>query len=153
MKRNFAIAVIAIWFPSGIAVAQTTPSAVKLITAQEAQLPPAIKAELTSRAGVTRGPKILVVSPARDANVKAPVHLQLKFQGFGGAKIDLASVKITYLKDPLVDLTERLRSATGAGGVDVLAADIPPGIHKIRVDLQDSNGRPGTAEFAIKVGE
>ena len=104
------------------------------------------------RAGVTHGPKIVVLSPAGDADVKSPVHLKLKFESFGGAKIDLSSVKVTYLKKPAVDLTERLACVTQAGGIDV-AAEMPAGVHHVRVDLKDSEGRAGTANFALKVAQ
>jgi hypothetical protein len=93
-----------------------------------------------------------VVARAADADVKSPVHLKLKFESFGGAKIDLSSVKVTYLKKPAVDLTERLASVTQAGGIDV-AAEMPAGVHHIRVDLKDSEGRAGTANFALKVAQ
>lgn len=60
-----------------------------LITADEAQLPLAANADLTFRAGISRGPAIELVSPKPSgASVQSPVHLQLKFEGRGGAQID-----------------------------------------------------------------
>jgi hypothetical protein len=135
------------------ALAQSSPSKLVLITEQEAKLPAATATDLTFRAGITRGPRVLLVSPASDASVQAPVRLQLKFESYGGAKIDPASVKVTYLKNPSVDLTDRLKTATQAGGIDVGAADVPPGVHNIRVDLKDSDGRAGTANFTLKVAQ
>jgi hypothetical protein len=137
----------------GAAFAQSSPSRLVLITEQEAKLPPATATDLTFRAGITRGPKVLLVSPAADASVPAPLHLQFRFESYGGAKIDPASVKVTYLKTPSVDLTDRLKAATQAGGIDVAAADIPAGIHNIRVDVRDSDGRAGTANFILKVAQ
>jgi hypothetical protein len=58
-----------------------------LISEQEAALPAAADSGLTFR-GVTRGPKVQVLSPAQDAAVKSPFNLKLKFESFGGAKID-----------------------------------------------------------------
>jgi hypothetical protein len=81
--------------------------------------------------------------------VRSPLHLQLKFQTFGGAKIDPASVKITYLKSPAVDLTSRVGPV--ADGIDLAAAEVPPGVHHIRVNVKDSDGRAGSASFALKV--
>jgi hypothetical protein len=46
-----------------------------------------------------------------------------------------------------------LKTATQAGGIDVGAADVPPGVHNIRVDLKDSDGRAGTANFTLKVAQ
>src|SRR5262245_30229555 len=74
-----------------------------LITEKEAKLPGPPSVELTrSQRAITRGPKVLLVSPeAPGANpVKSPVKLKLKFDSFGGTRIDTDSIKITYLKNP-----------------------------------------------------
>jgi hypothetical protein len=135
--------------PAGPALGQSSPAKVVLITEAEAGLPPLPDSALTMRAGVTRGPKIVLVSPSASASVRSPLHLQLKFQTFGGAKIDPASVKITYLKSPAVDLTSRVGPV--ADGIDLAAAEVPPGVHHIRVNVKDSDGRAGSASFALKV--
>jgi hypothetical protein len=36
-------------------------------------------------------------------------------------------------------------------GIDFAAVEIPAGVHPIRVNLKDSEGRAGTASFALKV--
>jgi hypothetical protein len=152
-KTALAMALTMSLTGSGAALAQSSPSKLVLITEQEAKLPAAAATDLTFRAGITRGPRVLLVSPASDTSVQAPVWLRLKFESYGGAKIDPASVKVTYLKNPSVDLTDRLKTATQAGGIDVGAADVPPGVHNIRVDLKDSDGRAGTANFTLKVAQ
>jgi hypothetical protein len=153
-----AAAMIALLGSAGIAFAQSSASKVVLITAKEAELPAAGAAAgapgLTFRAGVTRAPKVTLVAPAAsNATVKSPLHLQLKFESFGGAKIDPGSVKVTYMKDPPVDLTERLKVATQASGIDLDAAEVPAGMHDIRVDVKDADGRTGTATFTLKVAQ
>ena len=123
-----------------------------LITEQEAKLPGVPTAGLSFRAGVTRGPKVLLLSPeASNIAVTSPVHFQLKFETFGGAKIDPSSIKFTYLKSPAVDLTDRLKPMIQSGGVDIDAAEMPPGVHHIRVDLKDTSGRSGVAVFDLNV--
>jgi hypothetical protein len=126
---------------------------VVLITEPEANLPALPTESLTTRAGVTRGPKIVLLSPASDGNVRSPLHLRLKFETFGGAKVDLSSVRVTYLKNPTVDLTKRLTASTQADGIDLSAAEVPPGVHHIRVNVKDSEGRAGAASFALKVAQ
>ena len=148
-----AIAALIALAMAGPGFAQTSPAGLTLITEEEAGLPALPAASMTMRAGVTRGPKVILVSPAGDANVKSPLHLRLKFESFGGAKIDPASVIVTYLKNPSVDLTKRLAPVTQADGIDVVAAEIPAGVHHIRVNLKDSEGRAGTASFALKVAK
>jgi len=121
-----------------------------LITEQEAKLPQAPNTTLSFRAGITRGPKVVLVTP-ESSEITSPVRLRLKFETYGGAKIDPASIKFTYLKNPAVDLTDRLRPVTQPGGIDISAAEIPPGVHHIRVDLKDDAGRSGIGNFTLNV--
>jgi hypothetical protein len=152
MRAAFAVLVIACWVRSEAAFAQGSASQIVLITEQEARLPDAPAGNLTFRAGVTRGPKVLLITPATGgATASSPVHLQVKFESFGGARIDPASVSVRYLKDPTIDLTPRLQPAIEASGIDVRAAEIPAGSHQLRVDVKDSDGRTGTGIFELNV--
>jgi hypothetical protein len=149
MMKAAMAAVLLVVGTAGAAHAQATP--VVLITPAEAELPSLPDAALVLRAGVTRGPKIVLVSPTAQAAIQSPFHFQLKFETFGGAKIDPTSVKVTYLKNPSVDLTPRLGPLTQPDIVDVAAAAIPPGLHHIRVNVKDTEGRAGSANFALKI--
>ena len=123
--------------------------ATQLITEEEAKLPPPKGAITTDRRGILRGPKVEVVSPG-DA-VSSPLRLQLKFESFGGAKIDPDSVKVIFLRSPNVDLTSRVKPFIQSDGINMLDAELPPGEYMVRVDIKDSDGRPGTAMFTLKV--
>ncbi len=112
-------------------------------------MPPPKGAVATDRRGITRGPKIDFI-PASDP-LHSPMHLQVKFESFGGAKIDPDSVKITYLRTPNVDLTSRIRSFVKATGIDIPDAELPVGDHMLRVDVKDSDGRTGSTSFVLKV--
>jgi hypothetical protein len=120
-----------------------------LITADEAKLPPPKGAVPISSRGVTRGPKVELVS--KGAEIHSPAPFQLKFQTYGGAKVDLNAVQATYLRSPNVDLTPRIKPFVTATGIDVPAVELPPGEHIVRVDIKDSDGRSGTAAFVLKV--
>lgn len=120
-----------------------------LITEEEAKLPPPKGAVVTNRRGVTRGPKIKYVEESEP--IHCPMHLQLKFESFGGAKIDPDSVKITYLRTPNVDLTARIKSFVQASGIDIPDVQLPPGDHMVRVDVKDSDGRIGSTSFILRV--
>lgn len=139
---------------AGPALAQSTGHVV-LITETEAGLPSAAALpDMAFRAGVTRGPKVVVVVPTtNDVGGHSPVHVEVRFEAHGGAKIDPRSIKITYLKNPVVDLTERVKPFIGAGGLDVPAAEVPPGSHPIRVEVRDSDGRSGSASFTLKISQ
>src|ERR1700752_4234664 len=79
-----------------------------LISADEAKLPPPKGAVSVASRGITRGPKIEYLGSADGA--RSPMRLVLKFESFGGAKIDTDSLKVIYMKSPAVDLTPRLKT-------------------------------------------
>ena len=126
---------------SMLALLPSLASAVQLITDEEAKLP--VAAKLTARGGLTRGPSIKVVSPT-DSKVKMPFDMKLVFEPHGGANIDPASVKMTYLKSPLVDLTERIKPYISANGIDMAKVEAPPGEHHLKIQVTDSKGRVGS---------
>jgi len=130
------------------ALALSSAHAGPFITADEAKLPAAAK--VTMRGGLTRGPNIKVLSPAEQV-LKSPFDLKVQFEPHGGAKIDPASVKVTYLKTPLVDLSERVKPYASANGIDFAKAEVPPGEHQIRVQVTDSDGRVGNTILTFKV--
>jgi hypothetical protein len=120
-----------------------------LITEEEAKLPPPRGAVAADRRGITRGPKIDVV--LQGDQVHSPMHFQLKFESFGGAKIDPDSVKVTYLRTPNVDLTPRIKPFVQPTGIDMPDVELPVGDHMVRVDIKDSDGRVGSTSFVLKV--
>jgi len=119
---------------------------VQLITDKEAKLPAAPQAP--SRA-ITRGPTVKLLSPESVANVAFP--LKVVFEPRGGSKIDLGSVQVTYLKNPPVDLTNRIKSAIRPDGIDVASATAPGGDHPIRISVRDDEGRQGTLVINLSV--
>ncbi len=120
-----------------------------LITAQEAKLPPPKGAFAVATRGITRGPRIDYVADTE--GMHSPIRLQMKFESFGGAKIDPATLKVTYMKDPAVDLTDRVKPFVQATGIDMPDAVLPPGDHTLRVDVKDSDGRTATSSFVLKI--
>lgn len=123
-----------------------------LITEAESTLESPPAGDLTFRAGISRGPSITVISPKpSDTNLKSPIHLQLKFEGRGGAQVDADSLKLTYAKKQAVDLTARVKAFVKPAGVDLPSAEVPPGTHTIRAEIKDKDGRAGFTSFVIKV--
>ena len=119
-----------------------------LITPEEAQLPTP-KGAVTSRA-ITRGPHIDLAG-FDSKEMHSPVRLQLKFRGFGGATIDLDSLRVTYVKTPNIDLTSRVRPYAELTGIEIPDAELPPGEHLIRMEVRDSEGRHTTTTFVLNV--
>ncbi len=120
-----------------------------LITEEEAKLPPPKGAVVADRRGVTRAPKVEYIEGSKE--IHSPRRLQLKFESFGGAKIDPDSVKVTYLRTPNVDLTSRVKSFVQATGIDIPDVELPVGDHMVRVDIKDSDGRVGSTSFVLRV--
>src|SRR5258707_13994273 len=135
----------------GAATAMPIPArAAPLITAEDAARPPQKGAVPNSGRGITRGPKIQV--PEAETGVQtSPMRFQVKFQTFGGSSIDLDALKVTYLKSPVVDLTSRIKPFAQSTGIDMPDAQLPPGEHLIRVDIKDSDGRPASMSFLLKI--
>jgi hypothetical protein len=155
MRRREFITGLCCPFFSGVALAIVSSPAIamELITAQEASLPdaPGVALELGFR-GVTRGPKVSVLSPAPDAGtIRSPLNLELKFESRGGSTIDLRSVKVIYLKQPTINLTQRVSELINTNGIEVSAAEMPPGTHYIKVEVKDSAGRLGSTIFPVTV--
>lgn len=144
MKRNVLVGLVA------ASLLFSGPSrATQLITEEEARLPPPKGAVAVDQRGIMRGPKVEFVSPG--ASASSPMPLVLKFQSYGGAKIDLDSVRMIFLRTPNVDLTSRVKPFVKADGINMQDAELPPGEYTVRVDIKDSDGRSGTAIFTLKV--
>jgi hypothetical protein len=122
---------------------------VVLITPEEAQLP--TPKDVYAGRAVTRGPRIDLADPDSH-DVRSPLRLQLKFRGFGGARINLDSLRVTYVKTPTVDLTSRVRPFADPNGIEIPQALAPPGEHMLRVEIQDSEGRRTATTFLLSVG-
>lgn len=145
MKR-----VVTGWLALLATVAQA--GAFQLVTAQEAALPPDEALELVLRGSPTRRPAVVVISPAQNAGlVRSPVNLKVRFQAFGGAKINSESVVMTYMKKPAINLTQRVGSFVRSDGIEVPDAELPPGAHAFRIEVRDTDGRAGGSIVTIQV--
>ena len=134
---------------AGLFISAAAP-ATQLITEEEAkQQQPKGAVAVDRRAGILRGPKVALVSPA-DAT-HSPLRLKLKFESFGGTKIDPDSVRVVFLSTPNVDLTPRVKPFVHADGIDMPDAELPPGEYTVRVDVKDNEGHSGTTIFVLRV--
>ena len=125
----------------------TAAETVQLITEKEAKLPSASQ-QAPSRA-ITRGPGVKLLSP--ESLAKGAFAVKVAFEPRGGAKIDPASVEITYLKNPPVDLTSRLKAAIHPDGIDLASATAPAGEHPLRISVRDDEGRQGSLVINLSV--
>jgi hypothetical protein len=115
------------------AVAQTP-----LITEAESLTP---NLQVPATRAITRGPAISLLTPTDVAGKS--FAFKMSFEPRGGAKIDPASIKFEYLKQPVVDLTARFKTGLSGNQLELPQASVPAGKHPIRVSVRDSEGREG----------
>ena len=97
--------------------------------------------ELSTR-GISRGPGIkLIGSPEIIAK---SFNLKFEFEPRGGARIDAKSIRLEYLKQPLIDLTDRVKAGIHDQTLELERFSVPPGAHALRIRVSDSEGREAT---------
>ena len=125
---------------SGVSYAQ-----VQLVTAEEASRP---DQQTLSTRGISRGPAIKLISnPSVDAK---SFLFKIAMEPKGGAKLDTQSFKIEYLKNPPVELTERLKFAFAGNQLAIPVASVPKGVHAFKVSVKDTDGREGQSVISLE---
>jgi hypothetical protein len=115
-------------------------SQVRLISAEEAAFPE-LPSGGTRRGSMLRGPTINIVSPLADQTVGPISKLHINFLPRDKTAIDLKAVRVSYLKLPIVDLTDRVLPFMSEKGIEIPQAQIPPGKHTIKIEAKDLEGR------------
>lgn len=142
---------VALLFIFGLSLSTASAqSGVTLISDEEAKLPPPKIVPHDTR-GITRGPKIEVVTPAGE--FKSPGPIKLSFQTYGGVNIDVNSVRVAYLRASDVDVTERLNPFVSGSGINLPAATVPAGKHVLRFEIKDVNGRAASKIVTLETGD
>lgn len=130
------------------AVAQPGAAQELLVTPAEAARAPAPE---TTR-GLFPGPTVKLAAPDA-AELARPLNgafrLAVTFTPRNGATIKPSEVRLVYLKTPLVDLTSRVLSSISASGIDLRRVVLPPGEHRFRVMVVDSDGHLGSTTFTL----
>ena len=128
MKRTILLGLVA----AGLLFSGAARAATQLITEEEARLPPPKGAIAADRRGIMRGPKVEFVSPGDSVN--SPLRLVLKFESYGGAKIDPESVKVIFLHSPNVDLTARVKPFVQPDGINMQDAELRQVLSEVATD-------------------
>lgn len=145
MPRRLTLAV----FPA-LASSAARANPIEIIQRPEAALPPPRDVPSATRA-VTRGPVIRMVAPgASPADITGPFWFRVEFSARGGARIQPASLRVIYLRAWEVDVTERLKPFVTEAALEIREAVIPVGDHHLRIEVQDDNGRSGSALISLK---
>jgi hypothetical protein len=118
---------------------------IQLITLDEALRP---DGQFAQTRAITRGPSIQFLSPRE---VEAAGFLfKVAIEAKGGATIDNKSLKVEYLKEPLIDVTQRFSSHFRENRLEIPQAKVPPGRHLLRLTVKDSEGRQGSQIIQIQ---
>jgi hypothetical protein len=122
---------------------------VRLITPEEASLPPANLSGGQTR-NLTRGPGIDAVAPPA-IGLSGPFRLAVRFKPRNGVPIDPGSVRLTYRREPAVDLTPRVKAFVSAEGIEAPSVLVPPGRHVVEIEATDKEGRIGRGQITLNV--
>ena len=68
-------------------------------------------------------------------------------------QINPDTVVVTYLKQPAIDITQRIKPFITKDGISIPQADVPPGKHQFWIELKDKDGRIGGAEFSFQIAQ
>ena len=134
-------------------LAQGQPATVALVSAEEAARPDAPPRLVR---GLFPGPTIRLAVPSESAlgqPLRSPLHLRIEFVPHNGSRVDPSSVRMTYLKSPMVDLTPRIAPAVAEQGIDLAQIALPPGHHSFQISATDSNGNRGVAVYTLSVAK
>jgi len=131
-------------FIASLAMSLPVVAQLQLITHAEAHLP---DGKTTVTRAITRGPGIRFDS-ATDVSAQS-FGFKVTLEPRGGAKLDPQSLKVEYLKDPIIDLTERVKVGLKGDTIDLPQIKVPVGNHPIRITVRDSEGRTGSQTISL----
>lgn len=100
------------------------------------------------------GPSIVVIRPALNGSLTRPFDIELKFFGADGIEINPETFRVCYLLPLLeTDVTDRVRphASITTSGLLARGASFPRGQHRLRLLIDDTQGRVGATVVEFKV--
>ncbi|MBI5409170.1 MAG: hypothetical protein HZA14_07380 [Nitrospirae bacterium] len=149
MKKYLFISMLMSLFILGLAFAAS--ESFTLVTKEEGALKEAPHGLYEVGRHLNNGPDIKIVSPQLDDKNKLPVKLAILFVPVEGKEVDLAKLKVEYLKLITIDLTDRVLPYTTKEGIKIEKADLPSGKHTIRITVGDVSGGVTEQIFTMKL--
>ena len=109
------------------------------------------------------GPLVTVEAPQlSDRPLPAPVPIALSWSAQDGAEIDLSSLRVRYKlgpasKDVTRTILTAMRSVEGSrldsNGLFVPSANLPPGRHRLVIELADTQQRRSLTEIELRIAK
>jgi len=140
----------------GVILLETTASADRkwLITPEEAarvQAPTGDVKDLVSTARGS-GPLIIVRNPKAFEHPRSPLKIFIAFEpGNSGQLPAMETLLVTLIGFIDINITDRLRDYISGTNIIVREAELPTGIHRLRILIKDMSGNPSERTVAIKV--
>lgn len=150
MKKIVLLLILSL-FVSGSGFA--APEVMTLVTKEEGALRDAPSLLYKAGNALNDGPEIEIVTPDTPKSYKSPLKIIVSFFPRNGKKIDLTKLKVEYLKMFTIDLTKRVLPYTSEEGIKIEKAELPPGNHKIRITLADTEGGVTQRVFLFVVSD
>ena len=88
---------------------------------------------------------------AKEKGYFAEQNLDVTIQPGAGTDPNLTALAAGQAQFTAVDLTGRLKSHIKADGIEVADTAVPPGTHRIMVEVKDGRDRVGTLQFDLNV--
>src|SRR4029453_6022538 len=102
------------------------------------------------------GLQIAVVQPSESQPVRAPIDIDLRFAARSDGRIDRATLSVGYAKEGFhKDLTGLIRKhgRVSESAVTLRGAALPPGLHRLIVEIADTHGNVAHREINVEVIE
>lgn len=136
-------------------VASMSAHSYELITAGEAIRDRAAPDVPATRSVPQPGaPSIELLSPVVGKPLTSPMDIKLRWMASAGSSVDVASARIKYGRLG-IDVTNRVLGAAKVSptGIDAPGAKLPPGTHRLAIEVADDQKRIGRREFTVEISE
>ena len=127
-----------------------------LITPEEAARARPVAGELKELAAAREGPGPLIVvkNPRGLKTVRSPVDIFVAFEpGKSGQPPDMNTLSVALVGFIDIDITDRLREYINGSNLEVEKANLPTGIHRLRMAIKDVEGNPNERDVVVRVVE
>lgn len=147
MKSLKRILPVLLLLAAAVASAQSINEPFTLITQEEAS---GNNPKVGDKRILWPGPRVELREPPQGEKTTPIFRLNLVFRSRSGDKVDTDSLRLTYIRDPMISLTERVRPFIEKNGIAISQVKVPIGEHRIRINLRDTKDRASEYSLTIR---
>jgi hypothetical protein len=98
------------------------------------------------------GPVIVLKHPKMLKRLRSPIDIFIAFEpGKSGKPANMETLKVTLIGFIDINITDRLREYIKGSNLDVEAAKLPSGKHRLRMRIKDIDGNPNERDVIVTV--